>query len=131
MSEDSSITNEISNNKNKQNVRCRYCNSLILKDQQGLYEKSQFDLPLMHQKNTKDVHSIETESLEDFWLVDDMFTFENVGFSNTVDQRKFLICADCDMGPVGYHDLNTKKCYIALKRVKHGNEPIKADTTTT
>lgn len=80
----------------------------------------------MHQKNTKDVAKIETESLEDFWVVDDMFTFENIGFSNTVDQRKFLICADCDMGPVGYHNLSTKKCYIALKRVKYGDESIKA-----
>lgn len=41
MSEESTITSEISNNKNKQNVRCCYCNSLILKEQQGLYEKSQ------------------------------------------------------------------------------------------
>ncbi|TMW53216.1 hypothetical protein DOY81_001692 [Sarcophaga bullata] len=126
MLEESFIANEISNNKNKQNVRCQFCNSLILRDLQGLYEKSQFDLPLMHQKNTKDVTNIETESLEDFWVVDDMFTFENIGFSNTVDQRKFLICADCDMGPVGYHNLSTKKCYIALKRVKHGDEPVKA-----
>lgn len=41
MSDDCTITNEIFNNKNKQNVRCRFCNSLILKDQQGVYEKSQ------------------------------------------------------------------------------------------
>lgn len=41
MSEDSCLATEIENDKNKQNVRCRYCNSLILKDQQGLYEKSQ------------------------------------------------------------------------------------------
>lgn len=85
----------------------------------------------MHQKNTKDVLTIETESLEDFWVVDDMFTFENIGFSNTVDKRKFLICADCDMGPVGYHNLDTKKCYIALRRVKHGNEPVPAPTSPT
>lgn len=41
MSNDCMIANEISNNKNKQNVRCRFCNSLMLKDQQGVYEKSQ------------------------------------------------------------------------------------------
>lgn len=84
----------------------------------------------MHQKNTKDVNTIETESLEHFWVVNDMFTFENIGFSNTIDQRKYLICADCDMGPVGYHDLDSKKCYIALKRVKHENDPIRTTDST-
>lgn len=48
MSEDSTFANEISNNKNKQNVRCCYCNSLILKEQQGLYEKSQVSLECFH-----------------------------------------------------------------------------------
>ncbi|XP_061400966.1 guanine nucleotide exchange factor MSS4 homolog [Musca vetustissima] len=124
MSQDSSsITDEISNGKNKQEVRCRFCNSLMLKEQEGSYESKPFDLPLMHQKNTKDINTIECESLSDYWIINDMFTFENIGFSNTVDKRKFLICADCDMGPVGYHDIDTKKCYLALKRVHHGKEP--------
>ena len=68
-----------------------------------------------------------------------MFTFENIGFSNTVGDFKYLICADCDMGPIGkfssirayhrqdleiyffagYHVISTKKNYVALLRVKH------------
>lgn len=48
-----------------------------------------------------------------------MFTFENIGFSHTVDNYKYLICADCEMGPVGYHNITTKKCYVALERVKY------------
>ncbi|XP_005187760.1 guanine nucleotide exchange factor MSS4 homolog [Musca domestica] len=128
MSQESSVTSEILNEKNKQEVRCRFCNSLMLKEQEGTYESKQFDLPLTHQKNTKDINTIETESLSDFWVINDMFTFENIGFSNTVDKRKFLICADCDMGPVGYHDIDTKKCYVALKRVHHGKEPAKTLT---
>ncbi|XP_075152569.1 RAB interacting factor STRAT [Haematobia irritans] len=120
---DSVIKDEIVDNKNKQEVHCRYCHSLILKERNGVYESKQFDLPLTHQKNTKDINTIETESLDDFWVIDDMFTFENIGFSNTVDKRKFLICADCEMGPVGYNDIDTKKCYIALMRVHHGSEP--------
>uniref|UniRef100_A0A1B0BG38 Guanine nucleotide exchange factor MSS4 n=1 Tax=Glossina palpalis gambiensis TaxID=67801 RepID=A0A1B0BG38_9MUSC len=124
--------NEILNNKNKQNVRCRYCNSLILRKEQGEYLKLQIDLPLMHQKNTtKDVNTIETEELVDFWLVNDMFIFENVGFSNTIGKRKYLICADCDMGPVGYHDIATKKCYLAMQRVQHGNELVKIENALT
>lgn len=61
----------------------------------------------------------EDEEISEYWMVEDMFTFENIGFSNTVDNMKYLICADCEMGPVGWHDLNEKKSYIALSRVKH------------
>lgn len=61
----------------------------------------------------------DKEDVADYWMVDDMFIFENIGFSNTVDNMKYLICADCDMGPVGWHDLTEKKSYIALCRVKH------------
>lgn len=72
---------------------------------------------MIHQKRKESV--TETESLKDYWTVNDMFTFENIGFSNTVQNTKYLICADCEMGPVGYHDVVTKKCFVALKRVKH------------
>lgn len=82
----------------------------------------QFALPLIHQKkHSQKVDELETEVFRDFWMVDDMFTFENIGFSNTVGDYKYLICADCEMGPVGYHELSTKKNFIALTRVKHEN----------
>ena len=59
------------------------------------------------------------EDLMDFWLVDDMFTFENVGFSNTVENIKYLICADCEIGPIGFHDTrNPKAFYVSHSRVK-------------
>lgn len=35
------VDNEITNGKNERNVRCSFCNSLMLKSQQGLYEKIQ------------------------------------------------------------------------------------------
>lgn len=75
----------------------------------------------MHQKQTKTADELESEEYKEFWIIDDMFTFENIGFSNQVGNYKYLICADCEMGPVGYHDIETKKSYIALKRVKHEN----------
>ena len=60
------------------------------------------------------------ELLDDHWVLGDMFTFENVGFSNTVGTTKFLICADCEIGPIGWHDLNDKTAYyIAIDRVQH------------
>lgn len=76
---------------------------------------SQFDLPVPQAKSA----TSDTESLKDFWTVADMFTFENVGFSHTVDNVKFLVCADCELGPIGYHDIPTKKSFIALDRVRH------------
>lgn len=78
----------------------------------------------MHQKKKPNQsqpqpQEMETENLKHFWKVKDMFTFENIGFSNTVETAKYLICADCEMGPVGYFDIISKECFVALKRVKH------------
>uniref|UniRef100_A0A182NB53 Guanine nucleotide exchange factor MSS4 n=1 Tax=Anopheles dirus TaxID=7168 RepID=A0A182NB53_9DIPT len=107
--------------KNKTSVKCPHCGSLILRPANSEIDHSEFDLPLAKQKRqTADKDEDFTrETLKDFWVVPDMYTFENIGFSNTVDNRKYLICADCEVGPIGYHDLATKKSYIALARVKH------------
>lgn len=64
--------------------------------------------------------TLDGDTLTAHWLVDDMYTFENVGFSKDVGKIKYLICADCEIGPIGWHNLDNKKCfYIALNRVKH------------
>lgn len=70
-------------------------------------------------KQSRDTAHFEAESLSLFWLVADMLTFENVGFSNTVGNTKYLTCADCEAGPIGYHDLVSKNSYVALSRVEH------------
>uniref|UniRef100_A0A182P5H5 Guanine nucleotide exchange factor MSS4 n=1 Tax=Anopheles epiroticus TaxID=199890 RepID=A0A182P5H5_9DIPT len=108
--------------KNKTNVKCDRCGSLILKSANSDYDTTEFVLPMAKQKRQpveKEAEEFTTETLKDFWMVKDMYTFENIGFSNTVDNRKYLTCADCEVGPIGYHDLATKKSYIALARVKH------------
>lgn len=73
----------------------------------------------MMQKQDRTAEDLNTESLKHFWLVKDMMTFENIGFSHSVNGKKFLVCADCERGPVGYHDLTTQHCFLALKRVLH------------
>ena len=139
----SALVNE--DGKNKTNVKCDRCGSLILKSTNSDYDTtevgswatwpsfttpanhaslpcSQFVLPLAKQKRQpveQEAEEFTTETLKEFWMVKDMYTFENIGFSNTVDNRKYLTCADCEVGPIGYHDLETKKSYIALARVKH------------
>ncbi|KAG2233277.1 Mss4-like protein [Thamnidium elegans] len=55
-----------------------------------------------------------------FWHVGNMMDFENVGFSTTVGTTKYLSCADCDLGPIGYHDTtDPKEFVISIKRAKY------------
>ena len=73
----------------------------------------------MHKKSEGQLPE-DGEDLVDFWTVSDMFAFENVGFSKNVGSIKYLICADCEVGPLGWHDTKDSTMYlIALDRVKH------------
>ena len=54
-----------------------------------------------------------------FWLVDNMYHFENMTFSKTVDNMKYLSCCDCDIGPIGYQDLENDICYVTSSRVTY------------
>lgn len=63
-------------------------------------------------------NSEDCEELSTFLLIEDIFHFENISFSKTVDNTKFLACCDCDIGPVGYQDLDSNLCYLALDRVE-------------
>lgn len=61
------------------------------------------------------------DNLTSQWLVVDMFHFENVGFSNTVrGSEKYLICADCEMGPIGWTDVaSNSEIFVAAERVDY------------
>jgi hypothetical protein len=71
---------------------------------------------------------------EPFWVVDDMYHFDNMAFSRTVGARKFLCCPDCEFGPLGYREITAQQpgaaepppgedgsppvvCYVAAERV--------------
>ena len=56
-------------------------------------------------------HSLKALKLQDrdtipenIYKVKDMMEFENIGFSNEKDGIKYLICADCEIGPLGWFD---------------------------
>lgn len=66
-----------------------------------------------------DEDSEKNELIHDCWLVEDLNNFENIGVSNKVENVKYLACADCERGPVGWYDLSTFRSYVALSRVKH------------
>lgn len=68
----------------------------------------------------KNCESVECELLSDYWMVPDMYMFDNIGFSKPIESGiKYLICADCEIGPIGWYDDNNKQSYVALSRVKH------------
>lgn len=54
------------------------------------------------------------------WLLEDIYSFENVTFTRSVDGKmKYLACADCEHGPIGYQDLETQYCYVGINRVRY------------
>ncbi|KAF9104297.1 hypothetical protein BGX27_010148 [Mortierella sp. AM989] len=70
------------------------------------------------------VANTSTEELQSFWRVTDMMAFENIGFSKMLPNgTQFLSCADCDTGPLGYHESKApradKEYLIALNRVRY------------
>ncbi|CAB3406691.1 unnamed protein product [Caenorhabditis bovis] len=86
----------------------------ITKGLQGRWLDDEKELPLARQQK-----GVETqkESVTGFWEVRDMFSFENVGFTHSVDGVKYLTCADCDYGPIGYVDSDTKMNYVTPSRL--------------
>ncbi|KAG0163001.1 hypothetical protein DFQ28_000492 [Apophysomyces sp. BC1034] len=61
------------------------------------------------------------ENITDFWCLTSMMDFDNIGFSKPVGSIKFLSCADCDIGPIGYHDTASKpeEFLISIRRVRY------------
>ena len=111
--------------KNSGKIQCELCGSIILQPNTATMTQvpEGIFLPSMKSSDKEGVKAYE------FWTVTDMFTFENVGFCNTVDNIKYLACADCEVGPIGAHFLNNRNMfYVSPLRVKH-NSPIKPDDT--
>ncbi|KAF4521590.1 hypothetical protein B566_EDAN001310 [Ephemera danica] len=80
----------------------------------------EFDLPSMRKKqDAAAATDVDLETVKHFWLVPNMFTFENIGFTHTVGDIKYLACADCDVGPIGWSDTKSQQSYIALNRVRY------------
>lgn len=67
----------------------------------------------------------QKDPVEYYWAVFQMLDFENIGFLRPADlgtesgQRKirYLICAGCDIGPIGYEAIGGKQFLIAANRV--------------
>ncbi|KAM9408675.1 guanine nucleotide exchange factor MSS4 [Pholidichthys leucotaenia] len=123
-SSESAVRSELvsEDGKNNKSVLCQRCGSKVLCPGTAVLAEKQLFLPSMRKKSglSNVEGSLDGDTLTAHWVVDDMFTFENVGFTNDVGRIKYLICADCEIGPIGWHCLDDKKSfYIALDRVNH------------
>merc|ERR1711937_322073 len=94
-------------------VCCKHCGSCVLKAKTGtLLENYEDTLPTKSDKN-------DTETFKSWIEVADIFDFYNVGFSKTVNtDLKYLICADCERGPIGVQYISKKKILIAVDTLK-------------
>ncbi|RTG82567.1 guanine nucleotide exchange factor, partial [Schistosoma bovis] len=109
------------NGYNQFNILCPRCSSIVLRKNTAKLANKQHNLPVFAKKSELSNPSKEfpTELTEEFWCVNDMYAFENVGFTNSVSTFRYLTCADCDLGPLGFHDTQegpTNAYYIALTR---------------
>ena len=107
--------NLVTNGKNKKQIVCSRCSSKVLQPEIGTYEEGASDLPVMTRLKEEDKDgrnvpvnvnrfdqksqykvfienenkfSFETETVTQFFRVDDMFDFDNASFSHTVNDRK-------------------------------------------
>ncbi|VDD75816.1 unnamed protein product [Mesocestoides corti] len=122
---------------NSEVICCPRCPSVIFREKTAFATHHEFLLPIIAKKSELQQHGDEfpREPVSTFWTVERMHDFENVGFCNTVEGGiKYLICADCEIGPIGYHDTKSvtagkPEFHIAACRVKTPSSRDRKDTT--
>ncbi|KAM6191905.1 guanine nucleotide exchange factor MSS4 [Sarcoramphus papa] len=106
--------------RNLKAVLCQRCGSRVLLPGAATFARRELLLPAMRKKAAAAAGGGGGDVVREHWLVRDMFSFENVGFTRDVGNVKFLVCADCEAGPIGWHCLDDKDSfYVALERVAH------------
>ncbi|ORX46530.1 Mss4-like protein [Hesseltinella vesiculosa] len=111
-------------NKNTADIFCpkEGCRCLIIrKNTAVLVERDADKLSLPESVLPAEANVSDDKEDTQFWLLKDMMDFDNVGFSKTVGSVKFLSCADCDLGPLGYHDTacSPKEFLISIRRARY------------
>ncbi|XP_031464481.1 guanine nucleotide exchange factor MSS4 [Phasianus colchicus] len=106
--------------RNLKAVLCQRCGSRVLLPGAATFTCRELLLPAMRKKAPAPADGSDGDVVREHWLVRDMFSFENVGFTRDVGNVKFLVCADCEAGPIGWHCVDDKDSfYVALERVAH------------
>ncbi|BHF75541.1 hypothetical protein SprV_0501863700 [Sparganum proliferum] len=107
---------------NSENICCPRCFCIVFRKNTAFLTDKEFMLPVIARKSDLTTQSEEfpRELTSQFWTVNVMTDFENVGFCNAVGTIKYLVCADCEIGPIGYHDTSVTQppeFHIACCRV--------------
>lgn len=105
------IPKETDDGLNATNLYCPRCSCLILKPCMARRSDISIQLPSIRKNETG-------KSPLFYWVVHDMMSFENIGFTKTLpnqEVKKYMICAECDLGPLG---VQTDLFYLAGDRVK-------------
>ncbi|GAA5918327.1 hypothetical protein JCM5296_005605 [Sporobolomyces johnsonii] len=100
------------------------CRCLLLRRGTGKWvrgHESDFALPALPHKIADSPSSSSPSSSQGYWSVPSPLSFENIGFSRNTSLPstsvpsssspatiKYLTCADCDHGPLGWHDTEGK-----------------------
>lgn len=105
---------------NTKSILCPKCSSIILKpniatlcDATDLTTDPNLDATLFNKGNEEQIDELNNT----LWCVEDIFKFENMGFSHTVNEFKYLCCADCESGPVGWHNIQSKYTFVCPNKV--------------
>ncbi|XP_015791245.1 guanine nucleotide exchange factor MSS4 homolog [Tetranychus urticae] len=99
---------------NESKIICKKCSCLILRPKQAKFIEKKIELPVVATRKDEDCVK---EVLNNHLLVESIYTYENMGFSNTVEGVKYLVCAECEYGPVGCMNNNEKTSFLSLDRV--------------
>ncbi|KZV67098.1 acyl-CoA N-acyltransferase [Peniophora sp. CONT] len=104
------------------------CGSVILrKNTASLEQREAVDLDPPTGKSPDLAALPSPPASADWWLVEPSpMEFENIGFSRPVaptaegkKQLKLLICADCDLGPLGYSEVGGTQFWLAANRIRY------------
>jgi len=102
----------VSGGKNAKIITCVVCKTKILPLGKGSYLNE--TIPLV--SGAKE--SGEREE-SDWWQVNDIWDFANVGFSHSVSGKKYLTCAACEQGVLGVHMAPGGRILVAATRVNY------------
>ena len=108
----------IEKNTNIYTLSCPRCTSIILKQNvASLSNQSEFN----NLANLPPLVKNQSQTSEHYWIIKDMMSFENIGFSFPENEKhlRYLVCAECETGPLGYRREGEEKCIIAADRVRY------------
>jgi hypothetical protein len=81
---------------NANKVKCRFCSEIILPAAIATVVDRPLPLPKSDEQDNPEPES--------FWFVKGQFDFWNIGVArphNATDDNRYLLCANCDRGPLG------------------------------